>query len=145
MAHVPPISLPGSAMPNNTGPRCGVQIARQHRLKKHPGEFGPEQDICDVTVWLRQKYPLSNARLVIYRHYTQHGRQFSHVGVSSACSNTVLLTAQAREAFVALGYSVNDTGGDTYRCPSCNGQHSSHEHLLAYARIERILRHRNKA
>lgn len=121
-----------------------MQIAREHRLRKHPGEFGPEQDICDVTGWLRQKYPLSNARLVVYRHYTHRGREFAGISVSSVRLAAVPLVAHVFEAFVALGYSIEDTGGDTYRCPSCNGQHSSHENLMAYARIEGILSQRSK-
>lgn len=131
-------------MPNNAEGRCRVQIAREHRLRKHPGEFGPEQDICDVTGWLRQKYPLSNARLVIYRHYTQHGREFADISVSSVRPNAAPLAAHVLEAFAALGYNIEDTGGDTYCCPSCNGHNSSHENLMAYARIEGTLSQRSK-
>jgi hypothetical protein len=45
----------------------------------------------------------------------------------------------AREAFLALGYTIEDTGADIYGHPPCEGFHSRHETILAYGRIERAL------
>ncbi|MHA6264870.1 hypothetical protein ACXYMO_16860 [Arenibacterium sp. CAU 1754] len=51
-----------------------------------------------------------------------------------------LFAEAAREAFVALGYQILDTGGTLISCPCCDGGHSQHEILIAYARIEAAVR-----
>lgn len=126
-------------MPGDIGVRCGLQVAREQRLKRYPGEFGPEQDICDVTGWLRVKYPLAVARVLVDRHYTQLGREISGFSVTSARSNQVSLAPKVHEVFLALGYDIKDTGGDSYRCQSCFGYHSNHETMMSYVRIETTL------
>lgn len=127
-------------MRNEVEMHCRLQIARGQRLKKYPGELGPEQDICDVTLWLRQMFPNARARLLIDRHYAQRGRQFAGVAVVSKGSDQASLTPKALEAFLALGYKIQDMGSDTYCCPACHGHHSKHETLAAYARIEKAVR-----
>lgn len=122
------------------GGRCELQIMREMRLLRHPGEFGPEQDICDITLWLNQAFPFSKAYVSVDRHYSQFGREIVDLTVSSAILRPVPLRSAALEAFLALGYKIRDGGGDIYTCPTCRGAHSQHEKLKAYVRIEHSLR-----
>jgi len=126
------------AMPDD--PRCVLQISKDSRLRNHPGTFGPEQDICDITLWLNQCFPLSKARVVVGRHYTQRDREIAGLAVTSSATHSVSLAPLAFEAFLALGYQIEETGADSYQCPSCYGYHSRHEALYAYLRIESALR-----
>jgi hypothetical protein len=116
--------------------RCVLQNIRQSRLKNYPGTFGPEQDICDITLWLNQRFPLSKARVLVERHYTQRGREIAGLTVTCSAAQSASLAPLALEAFLALGYQIQETGGDSYQCPSCYGYHSRHEALKAYERIE---------
>jgi len=125
-------------MPND--PRCVLQISQESRLRNHPGTFGPEQDICDITLWLNQRFPLSKARVVVGRHYTQRDCEIAGLTVTSSATHSVSLAPLAFEAFLALGYQIEETGADSYQCPSCYGYHSRHEALNAYLRIESALR-----
>lgn len=127
-------------MRDNPGARCALQIARDRRLGNHPDTFGPEQDICDVTMWLREKYPVSELQIWISRHYTQRDREMAGISVTSERTCLGSLALKVHEAFLALGYRIQDMSKDTYRCPTCYGHHSRHEVLLAFARVERALR-----
>ncbi|MAJ76639.1 hypothetical protein [Sulfitobacter sp. TMED3] len=99
-----------------------------------------EQDICDVTLWLIEKHSLSRVRIWIDRHYTQFGRKLADLTVVASPSHPARLTDAAHEAFLALGYTIADTGADTYAHPSCFGHHSKHDVLRAYGRIEAAVR-----
>lgn len=71
-------------MPRKSGARCALQIARERRLSIHPDEFGVEQDICDVTLWLAGKFRVSPVLLWVDRHYTHSGREIAGVTVMTA-------------------------------------------------------------
>ncbi|GGH41455.1 hypothetical protein [Cribrihabitans marinus] len=99
-----------------------------------------EQDICDVTLWLIEKHGLSHVHVWVDRHYTHVDRQFADVTVIASPWHRARLTEAAHEAFLALGYTVENTGADTYGHQVCDGHHSRHEAIQAYARIEGALR-----
>ncbi|WP_422072009.1 hypothetical protein [Tranquillimonas rosea] len=99
-----------------------------------------EQDICDVTLWLREKYRLSRIYVCVDRHYTHMGREMADVTVMMSPRHPDPLTPAARDAFHALGYGIENTGADTYGHQFCDGHHSRHETIQAYARIEIALR-----
>ncbi len=128
-------------MRRNSGGRCTLQVARERRLSAYPDEFGMEQDICDVTLWLSSKFRQPSLLLWIDRHYFYHGPEIARVTVMLASGRSEPLTQAARNAFLALNYTIKNTGADTaYGFPLCDGHHSRHEALLAYARIEAALR-----
>ncbi|WP_043769230.1 hypothetical protein, partial [Roseivivax isoporae] len=132
-------SKPGPVQ-NETWARCALQAARQRRLSVYPDEFGLEQDICDVTLWLIEMHSLSRVHVWVDRHYTQIGREIAGVTVMTSPSHPARLTDAAHQAFLALGYTIEDTRADTYGHQFCNGYHSKHEAMQAYARIEGALR-----
>ncbi len=123
-------------MPGEPTPRCALRIARQRRLSVYPEKFGLEQDICDVTLWLAQKFRVPPALVLIDRHYVHSGREIAGITVMMSPRHLGTLTPAAREAFLALGYEIEHTGADTYGLPFCNGRHSHHEALQACARID---------
>lgn len=125
-------------MPNDL--RCVLQIIKEKRLRDYPRSFGPEQDICDITLWLNQKFPKSKARLLVDRLYTQRRREIVGLSVTGIASQSLSMTPIALEAFLALGYSIPKGSGDSFRCPSCFGCHSKHDAIKAFARIESALR-----
>lgn len=127
-------------MRNERGTRCTLQIARERRLSAYPGEFGMEQDICDVTLWLKEKSQEHSLLLWIDRHYFYPGPEIANVKVMTVPKHPEPLTAMARDAFLALGYVIENTGADTYGYPLCDGHHSRHEAIQAFARIEAALR-----
>ena len=127
-------------MPTEAKARCALQVARQRRLSVHPDEFGIEQDICDVTQRLIEKHSLSRVHVWVNRHYTQIGREIAGVTVMTSPTHPARLTEAAHEAFLALGYTIEDTRADTYGHQFCDGHHSKHEAIQAYARIEGALR-----
>ncbi len=127
-------------MTGETGTRCALQVARERRLRAHPDEFGMEQDICDVTLWIQEKFRLSSVHVWVDRHHGHHGREISGVTVLMSPTHPDPMTPAAHEAFLALGYIIEDTGADIYGHPLCDGNHSKHEILQAYARIESALR-----
>lgn len=120
--------------------RCVLQIIKEKRLRDYPDSFGPEQDICDITLWLNQKFPISKARVLVDRLYTQRSREIVGLSVTGIASQSLSMIPIALEAFSALGYSIQKASGDIYRCPCCSGHHSKHEAIKAYARIESALR-----
>jgi hypothetical protein len=119
--------------------RCASQIAKDRRLSVYPDDFGPEQDICDVTLWLQGKFGIRSLHLWVDRHYTQIGNEVADVTVMARPRPNQLLTLAAQEAFLALGYLIEDTGADIYALQFCSGRHSQHEALHAYARVEAAL------
>ena len=127
-------------MSRESGARCTLQVARERRLSAYPGEFGMEQDICDVTLWLKEKSQEHSLLLWIDRHYFYYVPEIDNVQVMTVPRRPEPLTAMAREAFLGLGYVIENTGGDTYGYPLCDGHHSRHEALQACARIEAALR-----
>ena len=127
-------------MPTETGARCVLQLARRRRLSVRPDEFGIEQDICEVTLWLIEKHGLSRLHVWVDRHYTQIGREIAGVTVMTSPAHPARLTEAAHEAFLALSYTIEDTRADIYGHQFCNGHHSRHEVVQAYARIENALR-----
>jgi len=119
--------------------RCPLQIKRERRLRDLENEADIEQDICDVTLWLMIKYGLKPCHLWVERHYTQRGHQIARVSVFDPSDHIERWTDAARNAFLALGYDIHDSGADIYGYEFCNGKHSKHEAIRAYARIERAL------
>src|SRR6056297_2398440 len=89
-----------SVMPTETGGRCALRVARQRRLSVRPDEFGLEQDICDVTLWLIEKHCLSRVHVYVDRHYTQIGREIAGVTVTTSPSHPARLTFRD-EVFVS--------------------------------------------
>jgi len=87
-------------MPNDL--QCVLQVVREKRLRDYPGSFGPEQDICDITLWLNQKFPISKARLLVDRLYTQRSREIVGLSVTGIASQSLSMTPIALEAFLAL-------------------------------------------
>jgi len=120
--------------------RCVLQIIKEKRLRDYPDSIGPEQDICDITLWLNQKFPKSKARLLVDRLYTQRSHEFVGLSVTGIASQSLSMTPIALEAFLALGYSIEKASGDSFRCPTCFGRHSKHETIKAITRIEGALR-----
>lgn len=136
MARASASSSRGSVMRTETGSRCVLQAARARRLSVYPDEFGMEQDICDVTLWLIEKHSLSRVHVWVDRHYTQIGREIAGVTVIASPRHPARLSEAAHEAFLALGYTIEDTRADTYGHQFCDGHHSRHDALRAYGRIE---------
>src|SRR6056297_1687099 len=95
-------------MPTEAGSRCALQVARKRRLNVFPDRFGLEQDICDVTLWLAEKYGLSRVRVYVDRHYIQVGRKMAGVTVMTAPRHPEQLTEAAHRVFLALGYTIED-------------------------------------
>ncbi|WP_026759149.1 hypothetical protein [Sediminimonas qiaohouensis] len=56
-------------MRSEAGARCALQMARARRLSVFPDEFGMEQDICDITLWLIEKFRLRSVLVWVDRHY----------------------------------------------------------------------------
>ncbi len=129
-----------TVMPTETGARCVLQLARRRRLSVHLDQFGMEQDICDVTLWLFEKHSLSRVHVWVDRHYTQIGQEIAGVTVITSPRHPARLTEAAHEAFLALGYTIEDTRADTYGHQFCDGHHSKHEVIQAYTRIEDALK-----
>ena len=127
-------------MPTEAGARCVLQLARRRRLSVHPDQFGMEQDICDVTLWLIEKHSLSRVHVWVDRHYTQIGREIAGVTVMTSPRHPAPLTDAAHEAFLALGYRIEDTRADTYGHQFCDGHHFKHDALNAYGRIEAAIK-----
>lgn len=127
-------------MPNKTsGARCVLQVYRTRRLSVYPDTPDIEQDICDVTLWLAAKHRLVKVIVCVDRHYIQSGRQIAGVTVFTSSDPIVRLNDVAHEAFLALGYTIENTGADIYTYQHCDGRHTRHEAIHAYARIEAAL------
>ncbi|WP_143071507.1 hypothetical protein [Tranquillimonas rosea] len=127
-------------MPTEAAARCALQAARKRRLSVYPDRFGMEQDICDVTLWLVEKYGLSGVRVYVDRHYIHVGREMAGVTVMTAPRHPAQLSEAAHRAFLALGYTIEDTRADIYGHQHCDGHHSRHEALRAYGRIESAIK-----
>lgn len=127
-------------MSRKSGARCRLQVARERRLSVYPSECGMEQDICDVTLWLKGKFRETSLLLWIGQHYSQRDQEIAEVTVITKPRRPLSLTPAAREAFFALGYVIENTGADTFGYPHCDSHHSRHEAIQAFARIEAALR-----
>lgn len=132
----------GSAMPTDTFSGCQLQHA--HRRGSTPGGLTFQQDICDVSMWLVQKFRVPFVHLWVDRHPYQRGREIACISVMQWQHHLDLLTVAAREAFLALGYQILDLEDALMPCACCDGRHSHHEALIAYARIEAELRARTE-
>ena len=119
--------------------RCINQEHRERRSCGLHGEVDVEQDICDVTLWLIEKYRLKSPHVWVDRHSDQTGRQIAGVTVIALADHVGEWTAAAHSAFLAIGYEVHDRGADIFAYQICNGKHSRHDAIKAYARIERAL------
>ena len=118
-------------------PGSGCQLQKERRRRGlTPDESDMDQNICDISLWLMVKFQISFAPLWIDRHHFQQGRQLARVTVMLWRGYPDLLTPAAQETFVALGYRFVDTGEAVCRRQSCDGTHSKHDALRAYACIE---------
>lgn len=90
-------------------------------------------------MWLVQKFRVPFLHLWVDRHPIQKGREIACVAVMQWQHHVDQLAEAAREAFVAIGYQILDTGEVLIPCPCCDGGHSQHEVLVAYARIDTAL------
>ena len=93
-----------------------------------------------MTLWLIEKHSLSRVHVWVDRHYTQIGREIAAVTVMTSPCHPARLSEAAQEAFLALGYTIEDTRADTYGHQFCDGHHSRHDALRAYGRIEAALK-----
>jgi hypothetical protein len=103
--------------------------------------MGLEKDICQVTLWLRETQGTDALRLWVLKHEFHMEKQIA----TCACYTldvTRSLSLLAEEAFLSLGYEIQDTGEDIYPVDPCNQVHSKHDSIHAYARIEAALAHR---
>ena len=130
----------GSVMPTDTVTGCQLQYAR--RRGSAPDSYSFHQDICDVSMWLVQKFRVPFVHLWVDRHPFQQDREIACLCVMQWQHHLNLMTAAAREAFLALGYQILDLGGALIPCVCCDGRHSHHEALIAYTRIEAAVRAR---
>lgn len=119
---------------------CQLQAAMKRRLAVYPKAFCIEQDICDVTLWLIEKFRVPSVHLWVDRHYVHDGRKISGVTAMRWHRHPDSLTTAANEAFLALGYEISDTGADIYAYQPCNGNHSRHDAIRAFGRLEIALR-----
>lgn len=127
----------GSVMPTDTVAGCQLQHARRRGSAADGSPL--HQDICDISMWLVRKFRVSFVHLWVDRHPFQQGREIACLSVMQWQQHLDLLAAAAREAFLALGYQIQDLGGALIPCACCDGGHSEHEALIAYARIEAAL------
>ena len=111
----------------------------KRRLSVFPDDLGLEQHICDVTLWVREKFRLSSVHVCVGRHYGHKDRELSGVTIIASPWHPDPITSAVVEAFLALGYAIEDAGADVYGYPVCDGNHSRHEVLRAFGRIEAAL------
>ncbi len=130
----------GSVMPAEAVSACQLQHARRRGFGL--GGCTLHRDICDVTLWLVQKFRVPFVHLWVDRHPFQQGREIACLSVMQWQQHLDLLAAAAREAFLALGYQIQGLGGALIPCACCDGGHSAHAALVAYTRIEAALRAR---
>lgn len=109
-------------------------------LDEDPHSAQLAQDICDVTAWLCMKYHVPSVRLWLYRHLRQRGREIAGVHALACHEKPLRALFGAEAAFLAIGYELRDTGGKIFAHPLCESEHSRHEVLRGYARVETALR-----
>jgi len=95
----------------STNPFSGCQLQHTGRRGSVPGALTLYRDICDVTLWLVQKFRVPFVHLWVDRHPFQQGREIACLSVMQWQQHLDLLAAAAREAFLALGYQIQDLGG----------------------------------
>ncbi|WP_157966441.1 hypothetical protein [Oceanibium sediminis] len=66
-----------------------------------------------MTLWLIEMHGLSRVHVWVDRHNTQIGREIAGVTVMTSRSHPARLINAAHEAFLALGYTIEDTRADT--------------------------------
>tara|TARA_R100000365_G_C2745066_1_gene73823 strand:+ start:1931 stop:2407 length:477 start_codon:yes stop_codon:yes gene_type:complete len=121
-------------------PEQGFQVTRSRCRGFDPGDGRLEQDICDIWMWLVEKYQVPFLHLWIEKHQFQHDYQIACVAVMALEKHLDHLTTAVRHAFLALDYEIRDTGADVYALQCCEGNHSRHEALRAFSRIEAGIR-----
>ncbi|AFO90421.1 hypothetical protein D1822_03430 [Phaeobacter inhibens] len=124
-------------MPIDTVAGCQLQYARRRGSAADGSPL--HQDICDISMWLVQRFRVPFVHLWVDRHPFQQGREIACLSVMQWQQHLDLLAAAAREAFLALGYQIQDLGGALIPCACCDGGHSAHAALVAYTRIEAAL------
>lgn len=128
-------------MPTDTTAGCQLQQVRRRGSDLDEG-YPFQQDICDISMWLVQKFRLPFVHLWVDRHPYQRRWEIACISVMQWQHHLDNLAAAAKEAFLALGYQILDLGDALIPCACCDGGHSHHEALLAYTRIEAALRER---
>ncbi|MEM5521880.1 hypothetical protein [Sulfitobacter sp. AS59] len=126
-------------MPNNAGVGCQLQRIRRSRDPSHGAPY-LDRDICSITMWLLEKYQEPHVHLWIDRYYFQSSYLIARLLLDVPDERNEPLTKAALEAFSALGYQIFDSGETTYPYPCCDGSHSKHDALRAYAHIETAIR-----
>ncbi|QPZ91199.1 hypothetical protein [Thioclava electrotropha] len=99
-----------------------------------------ERDICDVKLWLIETYGVVPLHVSVERHFSQADCDLAGVAVMILSSPPPGLIEAAHEAFLALGYVFESWAADIYVHQSTRDQHSRHEAIQAYARVENALR-----
>jgi hypothetical protein len=117
-----------------------LQVAQTPCRGFGPGDGRLDQDICDISMWLVEKHQVPFVHLWIDRHHFQREYQIACVTVMAWEKHLDHLTAAARHAFKALDYEIHDSGADVYALECCEGNHSWHDILRAYSRIEAVVR-----
>lgn len=128
-------------MPTDTVSGCRLQHARRRSSDPDEG-YSLQQDICDISMWLLQKFRVPFVHLWVDRHPFQRGREIACISVMQWQHHFDHLAAAAKEAFLALGYQLLDLGDALMPYACCDGGHSAHAALVAYTRIEAALRAR---
>ena len=72
----------------------------KRRLSVFPDEFGSEQHISDVTLWVREKFRLSSVHVCVGRHYGHKDRELSGVTVIASPWHPDPITSAVVEAFL---------------------------------------------
>ena len=101
-----------------------------------PGDCNLDQDICDITLWLVEKFGVTDLELWVDRHHFQREYEIASFTVMMWPDDWDQTTLAATMAFAALGYQVIDSGAVVYPYQCCDGTRSKHDALRAYARIE---------
>jgi hypothetical protein len=118
----------------------GFQLNQTHRRGLDPGDCNLDQDICDISLWLAEKFHYHEVELWIDRHHFQREYEVASFTVMVWQDHQDQISVAALEAFVALGYQIIDTGAVVYSHQCSEGTNSRHAALRAYARIEEALR-----
>lgn len=94
----------GSVMPTDTVAGCQLQHARRRGSAADGSPL--HQDICDISMWLVQKFRVSFVHLWVDRHPFQQGREIACLSVMQWQHHLDLFAGAVREAFVALKYQI---------------------------------------
>lgn len=122
------------------GKNCPIETEHARRQNFQRNQERLEIDIRDVTLWLREKSKRPSLQIWIERRFSQRGKGIASITVFFAPRAPDTLSPAARDAFLALGYDIHhSSGAGTYGYPLCDYEHSHHDILRAYARVESAL------